>query len=123
MAHTKGMKQPDQPLFASGHIPPSASAPSVAAKDFVYARAMGTQDNAALGYATGALDQWAGRIHAWATGATSDLPLLDGQADGKPRDVFFYVISGAKVRNPHAAQALLERLGVASPVPDNRQLF
>jgi hypothetical protein len=27
------------------------------------------------------------------------------------RDVFLYVISGAKQRNPHAAIALIERLG------------
>ena len=31
--------------------------------------------------------------------------------DAKPRDVYLYVISGHKVRNPAAAMALIERLG------------
>jgi hypothetical protein len=30
--------------------------------------------------------------------------------DGKPRDVYIYVISGHKVRNPAAAMALMRRL-------------
>ena len=32
-------------------------------------------------------------------------------AEPAARDVFLYVISGAKVRNPAAAMALIERLG------------
>jgi hypothetical protein len=32
-------------------------------------------------------------------------------SDGKARDVYIYVISGHKVRNPAAATALLRRLG------------
>ena len=91
--------------------------------DFVYVRAMGTQANETLGYAPDALDRWAERIRAWAAGSGSDLPLLAGEADGKPRDVFFYVISGAKVRNPLAAQAVIERVGGSSPVRGNGQLF
>jgi hypothetical protein len=31
-------------------------------------------------------------------------------ADGKPRDVYLYVISGHKVSNPAAAAALIERV-------------
>ena len=31
----------------------------------------------------------------------------------KPRDVFVYMIAGAKVRAPAAAEAMLERLGKA----------
>jgi hypothetical protein len=34
----------------------------------------------------------------------------EGQAWAKKGDVFIYFISGAKVRNPAAAQALIERV-------------
>ncbi|WP_323031027.1 DUF72 domain-containing protein [Brachymonas denitrificans] len=91
--------------------------------DFMYVRAMGTQIDEPTGYAPDKLDQWAGRIRAWANGTGSDLPLLDGKADGKPRDAFFYVISGAKVRNPLAAQALIERLGGAPRLQETAELF
>ena len=80
---------------------------------FVYARIMGTQETQALGYAPAALDTWASRAEAWATGAVPDG--LDTAAphatDGVGRDVYLYVISGHKVRNPAAAQALIARMG------------
>jgi len=80
---------------------------------FVYARIMGTQETAELGYSDDALDLWAARARAWATGAAVDgLDCVEPQrADGKARDVYLYVISGHKVRNPAAAMALLRRLG------------
>jgi uncharacterized protein YecE (DUF72 family) len=62
---------------------------------FVYARIMGTTANRKTGYPGAALDAWAKRINAWA-------------AEG--RDVFLYVISGYKARNPAAAMALIERV-------------
>ncbi len=62
---------------------------------FVYARLMGTTDDQPDGYGRAALDRWAKRLRGW-------------QDDGL--DVFCYVISGAKVRNPAAAMALLQRL-------------
>lgn len=62
---------------------------------FVYARIMGTSEAEPLGYAPAALDAWTQRARAWADGS---------------RDVFLYVISGAKLRNPAAAMALIERL-------------
>jgi hypothetical protein len=42
-----------------------------------------------------------------------DLPLADDKAKvGKtPRDVFVYFIHEGKVRAPHAAMALMERVG------------
>ena len=46
------------------------------------------------GYKPAELDKWAKRAKAWA----------------KKGDAFVYFISGAKVRNPAAAQALIERL-------------
>lgn len=80
---------------------------------FVYARIMGTQETAELGYADAALDLWAARAKAWASGAVVDgLDCVEPRrADGKARDVYLYVISGHKVRNPAAAMALLRRVG------------
>lgn len=62
--------------------------------DFVYARIMGTTEDHPLGYAPKALDAWAAKAKDWA----------------RTRDVYLYVISGAKARNPAAAMALIERL-------------
>jgi len=80
---------------------------------FVYARIMGTQETAESGYSDAALDLWAARAKAWASGAAADgLDCVEPRrADGKARDVYIYVISGHKVRNPAAAMALLRRLG------------
>ncbi len=80
---------------------------------FVYARIMGTQATNELGYSDAALNLWAARARAWASGAAPDgLDYVDPQrAYGKSRDVYLYVISGEKVRNPAAAKALILRLG------------
>jgi uncharacterized protein YecE (DUF72 family) len=79
---------------------------------FVYARIMGTREKEDLGYSDKALDTWAARARAWASGAAvDDLDCVEPRrADGKARDVYLYVISGHKVRNPAAAQALIRRL-------------
>jgi len=79
---------------------------------FVYARIMGTAEAQKLGYTSKALDAWVQRAQDWAKGgAPGD---LDSVAPGKPqkagRDVFLYVISGFKERNPAAAMAMIERL-------------
>ncbi len=79
---------------------------------FVYARIMGTWEDEPLGYSSAALDAWAARARAWAAGGTADGLATVGTAPEKtPREVFLYVISGHKTRNPAAAQALIERLG------------
>ena len=81
---------------------------------FVYARIMGTTERAKAGYGPKALDAWAARAKAWAAGAVpTDLERVAGgkAAAGKARDVFLYVISGHKERNPAAAEALIKRLG------------
>jgi uncharacterized protein YecE (DUF72 family) len=80
---------------------------------FVYARIMGTRETAELGYSDAALDLWAARAQAWASGAAvTGLERVEpGSADGNARDVYLYVISGYKVRNPAAAMSLLRRLG------------
>jgi len=83
---------------------------------FVYVRIMGTTDAQPLGYAPAALDRWAARALDWAAGgAPDDLPTLDTPHAAKGgRDVFLYVISGHKVRNPAAAMALIERVRTAA---------
>lgn len=79
--------------------------------DFVYARIMGTSEDEPLGYAKPALDRWAQRAKDWAAGKAGEgLEPIGPLAPEKPRDVFLYVISGFKPRNPQAALALIDRL-------------
>lgn len=79
---------------------------------FVYARIMGTQEAEPLGYANAALDLWAQRATAWARGDSPEglETTVPQSPDGLARDVYLYVISGHKERNPAAAKALIERL-------------
>jgi len=80
---------------------------------FVYARILGTQEAEPLGYSEKALDAWVKRARTWAAGGVPDdlQAVLPAEKDAGKRDVFLYVISGAKVRNPAAAMALIERVG------------
>jgi len=79
--------------------------------DFVYVRIMGTKAGEKLGYPKAALAKWAERAKLWGNGeAPKDLPLLALQAAKAKRDVFLFVISGAKERNPAAAQAIIAAL-------------
>ena len=64
---------------------------------FTYARIMGTREDEAAGYSAAKLDDWAARARDW---------VRRGKGD-----VFLYVISGFKERNPAAAKALIERIG------------
>jgi len=85
------------------------------ASDFVYVRIMGTQAKERLGYPKAALAKWAERTKAWEKGeAPKDLALLAPPAPQPKtktkRDVFLFVISGAKERNPAAAQAIIAAL-------------
>ncbi len=78
---------------------------------FVYARIMGTAEDEADGYGAAALDRWAERARAWAQGgAPDDLETVAAPAETVARDVYLYVISGAKRRNPAAAMALIGRV-------------
>lgn len=81
---------------------------------FVYARLMGTRAEEAAGLDAAQVGFWAERAGAWAGGAhEAGLDLVAGPpASEAARDVYLYVISGAKERNPAAAQALLARLGL-----------
>ena len=66
-----------------------------ATADFTYARLMRTKEDVETGYAAADLDRWAQRARGWA----------------ERGDAFVYFISGAKLRAPAAAQALIERVG------------
>jgi uncharacterized protein YecE (DUF72 family) len=61
---------------------------------FTYARLMRSEETVATGYAEADLDRWARRMQDWT----------------RRGDVFAYFISGAKVRAPAAAQALIATL-------------
>ena len=62
---------------------------------YAYVRIMGTREDEPKGYSEAELDRWAERAKDWAAGG---------------RDVYLYVISGAKRHNPAAAMALIERI-------------
>lgn len=85
-----------------------------ASADFVYMRLQRTEERIATGYTARALKQWAQRAMTYQTGGMpDDLPTLanvPGSKGKKKRDVFVYFISGAKVRAPAAALALLTEL-------------
>jgi uncharacterized protein YecE (DUF72 family) len=80
---------------------------------FVYARIMGTSETEKAGYSDDALDRWTRHARLWASGEASDglETVAPRHTDGIGRDVFLYVISGFKARNPAAAAAMIERLG------------
>ncbi len=79
--------------------------------DFVYARLMGTAQKEKLGYSRTVIPKWAARAKDWAAGGSPEkLGLLAKAAPKKKRDVFLFVISGAKARNPAAAMAVIKAL-------------
>jgi|SRR5579863_2669735 uncharacterized protein YecE (DUF72 family) len=79
--------------------------------DFVYARIMGTQAKEKQGYPAAALKTWAERCRDWEKGASPKASMLLAPAAAKKkRDVFLFVISGAKEKNPAAAQGIIAAL-------------
>jgi uncharacterized protein YecE (DUF72 family) len=80
--------------------------------DFVYARLQCAREEEPAGYSAEALDRWAEVARGWAAGQSpAGLDYVsDAPAPATPRDVFAFFISGAKLRNPLAAEALLGRL-------------
>ncbi|MFC3714208.1 DUF72 domain-containing protein [Sphingoaurantiacus capsulatus] len=81
--------------------------------DFVYARLQRSVEDVTTGYDAKALDRWAKVAKEWAAGeAPKGLDYVHPeQPKARARDAFIYLISGAKVRNPAAAMALIERVG------------
>lgn len=92
----------------------SADYPAIAdvTGDFVYARLENAEERFAAGYAPAALDDWAAKAKAWAAGEQpGGLPYAaDQTAPKRPRETFVFFINGAKVRAPHGAMALIERV-------------
>jgi uncharacterized protein YecE (DUF72 family) len=80
--------------------------------DFVYARLQTARDAEPEGYSSAELDRWADIAARWAAGKpVPEYPAIAlAAADAQPRDVFVFMINGAKIRAPAAAQALLNRL-------------
>jgi uncharacterized protein YecE (DUF72 family) len=80
--------------------------------DFVYARLQRSREDVQTGYASHDLDRFAKVTKAWAAGSDpDDLPHFGTKkATKKKRDVFAFMISGAKVHAPAAAMALIERV-------------
>jgi uncharacterized protein YecE (DUF72 family) len=81
--------------------------------DFIYCRLHGSEVLYTSGYSDQALDQWAARVTAWASG----LEVVDGDhASPKParrrsvRDVFVYFDNDAKVFAPKDAHSLTLRV-------------
>lgn len=81
--------------------------------DFAYLRCKNTQANEPTGYPPADLDRIAAMCRAWEAGrAPPDLPYAGDPAmsEGKPGEVFAFMIAGAKERNPAAAMALADKL-------------
>jgi uncharacterized protein YecE (DUF72 family) len=78
-------------VFADDETFPAIDEPTA---DFTYARLMRTEEHVETGYETADLKRWSKRAREWA----------------KRGDVFVYFISGAKLRAPAAAQALIARV-------------
>lgn len=80
--------------------------------DFVYARLESAVEEEPTGYAPPALDRWAAAAATWARGGQPDgLPYVSPEAPpARPRETFVFFINGAKVRAPHGATALIERI-------------
>ena len=78
--------------------------------DFVYARLQRTSGDVKTGYLRPTLDTWAKRAHSWVEGgAPDDLGTISEQPPPpNKRDVFIYMIAGAKERAPAAAMALID---------------
>jgi uncharacterized protein YecE (DUF72 family) len=84
--------------------------------DFVYLRLKGCRSEEACGYPDAELGVWSERLRALAAGdAPPGLPPGAVAPRAGPKDVFAFVISGAKERAPSAAQALIARLAGAPP--------
>lgn len=80
--------------------------------DFVYARLQDAREEEPTGYSPEELDGWAKLAGQWAAGdSPPDLEYAAAEpAEKRNRDVFIFMINGAKVRAPAAAMELLQRL-------------
>jgi uncharacterized protein YecE (DUF72 family) len=83
--------------------------------DFVYCRLHGSEELYTSGYDPPALDTWAARVTAWASGREpKNAERVGSRVRSQPRDVFVYFDNDAKVRAPADAAALAERVSWAA---------
>ena len=84
--------------------------------DFVYARLQQARKNVETGYDERELDGWAEVARQWATGKAPEglQYVTEDPSPEKPRDTYVFMINGAKLRAPAAAQALLRKLEPAT---------
>ena len=93
-------------VFADSAKHPALADPT---SDFVYARLQQAKADVPTGYAPAALKTWLKHARTWEEGGTpKEFPLIAKAPAKKKRDVFVYMINGAKERAPAAAKALLE---------------
>jgi uncharacterized protein YecE (DUF72 family) len=79
--------------------------------DIVYARLQRCVEEEATGYSCAGLDRWMEVAKAWSRGESpGGFPYAAEAPPPRPRDAYVFFISGAKVRAPLAARALIERL-------------
>jgi uncharacterized protein YecE (DUF72 family) len=79
--------------------------------DFAYARLQRSREGQPAGYPPAELDRWADWAKAWVRGESPPgFPYAAEPPPPRPRDAYVFFISGAKARNPAAAEALIERL-------------
>ena len=86
--------------------------------DFLYCRLHGSEVLYASGYGEKAIEEWAQRVVAWATGGESkdgDFASNKKVTRQKKRDVFVYFDNDAKVRAPRDAKKLQARLAEHLP--------
>lgn len=80
--------------------------------DFSYSRLMCSREDIETGYSDSELDGWARTAMDWSNGKLSDGPeyIASPATLVTGRDIYMFVISGAKVKAPAAAQALMTRI-------------
>lgn len=79
--------------------------------DFVYARLQRSREAEPTGYPPAELDRWARVAQGWARGESPPgFPYVAEPPPARPRETYVFFISGAKARNPAAAEALIARL-------------
>jgi uncharacterized protein YecE (DUF72 family) len=89
-----------------------------ATSDLVYCRLHGSEQLYHSGYEAEAIDVWARRIAAFATGQIAEGRYAGTPvADGRPRDVFVFFDNDAQVRAPFDAQALMARVAELQSLP------
>ncbi|MBA3677322.1 MAG: DUF72 domain-containing protein [Sphingosinicella sp.] len=79
--------------------------------NIVYARLQRSREEEEIGYSAAELDGWAKVAKSWVKGESPDgFPYSAEPPAPTARETYVFFIAGEKVRNPLAAQALIERL-------------